>query len=56
MRAIESGDARGARNAATEHMCNALRRIEQADTTFWAQDGARLAQPLVGEAPPSPRA
>ena len=56
VRAIESGDARGARNAATEHMCNALRRIEQADTTFWAQDGARLAQPLVGEAPPSPRA
>ena len=56
VRAIESGDARGARNAATEHMCNALRRIEQADTTFWAQDGARLAQTLVGEAPPSPGA
>ena len=56
VRAIESGDARAARNAATEHMCNALRRIEQADTTFWAQDGARLAQPLVGEAPSSSRA
>ena len=56
VRAIEAGDARAARNAATEHMCNALRRIEQADTTFWAQDGARLAQPLVGEAPPPPRA
>lgn len=52
VRAIESGDARGARNAATEHMCNALRRIEQADTTFWAQDGARLAidpKGLLGE-------
>lgn len=50
--AIASGDPRAARLAATEHMCNALRRIEQADPAFWAQDGARLAQPLVDEPPP----
>ena len=34
---------------------NALRRIEQADPAFWAQDGARLAQPLVVDTAPSQR-
>ncbi len=55
VRAIEAGDAAAARYAATEHMRNALRRIEQADPAFWAQDGARLAHPLVmGSAPLPP--
>ena len=47
VRAIEAGDAPAARRAATEHMRNALARIEQADPDFWMQDGERLAQPLV---------
>jgi GntR family transcriptional repressor for pyruvate dehydrogenase complex len=45
--AIESGNPGAARHAATEHMRNALSRIAQADPAFWAQHGARLAQPLV---------
>lgn len=45
--AIESGDARAARDAAARHMNNAIRRIESADPAFWSQEGARLAQPLV---------
>ena len=38
--------------AAAQHMKNALARIEQADLSFWAQDGARLAQPLVAASTP----
>lgn len=45
--AIEAGDPAGARQAATEHMRNALTRIAQADPTFWEQHGARLAQSLL---------
>ncbi|MFN7155378.1 MAG: FadR/GntR family transcriptional regulator [Acidovorax sp.] len=50
--AIEAGDAAAARAAAAQHMKNALARIEQADIAFWAQDGARLAQPLVAASAP----
>ncbi|MCM2345887.1 FadR/GntR family transcriptional regulator [Acidovorax soli] len=52
VQAIEAGDAPAARHAAAEHMRNALSRIEQADPAFWAQDGERLAQPLVQASPP----
>lgn len=52
VRAIEAGDPVAARAAAAQHMKNALARIEQADLTFWAQDGARLAQPLVAASAP----
>ena len=46
-RAIEAGDADAARMAATRHMNNAIKRIEQADTAFWQQAGVKLARPLV---------
>ena len=52
VRAIEAGDPVAARAAAAQHMKNALARIEQADLSFWAQDGARLAQPLVAASAP----
>ena len=52
LRAIEAGDPVAARAAAAQHMKNALARIEQADLSFWAQDGARLAQPLVAASTP----
>ena len=52
VRAIEAGDPVAARAAAAQHMKNALARIEQADIAFWAQDGARLAQPLVAASAP----
>ncbi|HSV58718.1 MAG TPA: FadR/GntR family transcriptional regulator [Variovorax sp.] len=46
-RAIEAGDAAKARQAATRHMDNAIRRIEQADPAFWQQEGVQLATPLL---------
>jgi GntR family transcriptional repressor for pyruvate dehydrogenase complex len=46
--AIESGDVAKARAAASRHMNNAIRRIENADPAFWLQEGAKLAVPLVG--------
>lgn len=46
-RAIEAGDAAAARMAATQHMNNAIKRIEQADPAFWQQAGVKLARPLV---------
>jgi GntR family transcriptional repressor for pyruvate dehydrogenase complex len=46
-RAIEAGDASAARSAAARHMDNAIARIEQADPTFWQQQGVQLASPLV---------
>ncbi|MDP2255483.1 MAG: FadR/GntR family transcriptional regulator [Polaromonas sp.] len=46
-RAIEAGDAAAARMAATRHMDNAIKRIEQADPAFWQQAGVKLARPLV---------
>ena len=45
--AIESGDAGAARAAATNHMNNAILRISQADPSFWARDGQRLAKVLL---------
>jgi len=47
--AIEAGDVAKARLAAARHMNNAIRRIESADPTFWSQEGARLARPLVAK-------
>lgn len=46
-RAIACGDAAQARQAATDHMNNAIGRIEQADPAFWQQAGEELARPLV---------
>ncbi|MBU0588156.1 MAG: FadR family transcriptional regulator [Gammaproteobacteria bacterium] len=46
-RAIEAGDAAAARQAAAQHMNNAILRIEQADPAFWQQAGVQLAHPLV---------
>jgi GntR family transcriptional regulator, transcriptional repressor for pyruvate dehydrogenase complex len=45
--AIEAGDAAAARKAAARHMSNAIKRIEQADPSFWQQAGEQLARPLV---------
>ena len=36
-----------ARQAAGNHMNNAIQRIESADPAFWRQEGDRLALPLV---------
>jgi GntR family transcriptional repressor for pyruvate dehydrogenase complex len=47
VRAIEAGDADGARSAAASHMNNAIARIEQADPAFWRQTGVALASSLV---------
>lgn len=49
--AIEAGDAAAARQAAACHMDNAIRRIGQADSTFWEQAGVQLAGPLVSGLP-----
>ena len=46
--AIEAGDPGRARQAAARHMNNAIRRLESADSSFWQEEGARLAVPLVG--------
>ncbi len=45
--AIAAGDATRARKAAARHMDNAIKRIEQADPSFWQQEGVKLASPLV---------
>jgi GntR family transcriptional repressor for pyruvate dehydrogenase complex len=47
LRAIEARDLAQARTAASSHMDNAIRRIENADPAFWGQEGTRLAVPLV---------
>ena len=49
--AIEAGDAPAARQAAATHMHNAIVRIQQADASFWDQDGGRLAQEILGPTP-----
>ena len=49
--AIEAGDAAAARQAAAQHMNNAIERIEQAEPTFWEQAGVQLASPLVSGLP-----
>ena len=45
--AIEAGDPLQARHAAASHMNNAVKRIEQADPSFWQQEGVKLASVLV---------
>ena len=45
--AIGASDAVLAREAATRHMDNAIWRIEQADPSFWQQEGMQLASALV---------
>lgn len=45
--AIMGADAVKARKAAARHMDNAIKRIEQADPSFWQQEGVKLAGPLV---------
>ncbi len=52
--AIEAGDAIGARDAASDHMNNAIRRIERAGPAFWRQGGAALARALVAGPPLGP--
>ena len=47
LKAIRAGDPVQARQAATAHMGNAIARIRKADPAFWAQEGERLAQPLI---------
>lgn len=47
LQAIQDSNPEQARQAATAHMGNAIRRIRSADPAFWAQEGERLAQPLV---------
>jgi GntR family transcriptional repressor for pyruvate dehydrogenase complex len=49
--AIEAGNPVLARRAASRHMDNAIKRIEQADPAFWAQEGVLLASPLVSGVP-----
>ena len=50
VQAIEAGDAAAARQAAANHMANAIVRIQQADEGFWNQAGERLAQEIMGPA------
>jgi GntR family transcriptional regulator, transcriptional repressor for pyruvate dehydrogenase complex len=47
LQAVRVGDAVAARQAAAEHMDNAIVRISSADPAFWVQEGERLAQPLI---------
>lgn len=47
VQAIEEGDGKKAHRAATLHMRHASKRIQQADSSFWTQEGGALAQPLV---------
>lgn len=47
LHAIQASEADAARQAAAAHMGNAIGRIQSADPMFWAQEGERLAQPLV---------
>lgn len=45
--AIVNGDSKQAQRAATLHMKNAAKRIQQADSSFWLQEGGELALSLV---------
>lgn len=49
VKAIEAGDVAAARQAGTNHMLNAARRIGQADPAFWAHHGQQLADHLRAE-------
>ena len=50
--AITAGDATKARKAAARHMDNAIKRIEQADPSFWQREGVKLASTLVTTSTP----
>jgi GntR family transcriptional repressor for pyruvate dehydrogenase complex len=47
LQAVEASNPVAARQAAAAHMGNAIVRIQQADPTFWQQEGERLAMPLI---------
>ncbi len=47
VQAVEAGDPEAARQAAADHMGNAMTRIRSADPAFWVQEGERLAQTLL---------
>jgi GntR family transcriptional repressor for pyruvate dehydrogenase complex len=47
VQAIAEGNGKKAHRAATLHMQHAAKRIQQADSSFWTQEGGALAQPLV---------
>lgn len=47
VKAIVEGDAKQAHRLATLHMRNAAKRIQQADSRFWEQEGSVLAQVLI---------
>ncbi len=49
--AIAAGDAAAARQAAADHVHNAILRIEQAGPEFWTQEGDVLARSLTAQAP-----
>lgn len=49
VQAIQDGDSKRAQRAASLHMQNAAKRIQQADPIFWTQEGGALAQPLVAK-------
>lgn len=46
VQAIEAGDAKAARQAGTQHMVNAAKRIGNADPAFWRSQGLALANRL----------
>jgi GntR family transcriptional repressor for pyruvate dehydrogenase complex len=46
VQAIEAGDAKTARQAGTQHMVNAAKRIGNADPAFWRSQGLALANRL----------
>ena len=53
VQAIANGDPAQARAAAATHMHNAIERIQQADPSFWLQEGEALARPLTVRKPGS---
>ncbi len=54
LQAIEAGDVGRARLAASQHMDNAIQRIELADPAFWQQEGSALALALMRDLPAVP--
>lgn len=50
VKAIEAGDAKAARKAATAHMDNAIARIEKADPAFWKQTRVQQASAQLRQA------
>lgn len=45
--AIAAADPARARDAAGGHLSNVIRRIDEADSAFWQQEGYNLVQPLL---------